>query len=272
VNRAELITLAGRVPLLGSLLRLVARQYAEGSVVEIKQGLASGLRWKRHHRYVNGYWIGHYELPIQEVLRRELAAGQTFYDVGANAGFFTLLAARLVGVQGKCVAFDPLPGNIESLREQVELNSLSQCVVVPEAVGAQPGTASFSFASAGDSQGHLGTSRRPGEQAIEVQVTTLDRAMERYGAPHLVKLDVEGAEAQVLRGATQVLKAARPKWLIELHGPDCEREVKAILAAHDYRCFELDGRELSPGSLLPHHFVAKPARKAERSNTETLKH
>jgi FkbM family methyltransferase len=258
VNKAALTTLAGRVPLLGALLRKVARQYAEGSVVEIKQGLAAGLRWKRHHRYVNGYWIGHYELPIQEALRRELSPGQTFFDVGANAGFFTLVAARLVGAQGRCVAFDPLPGNIESLREQVELNALSQCVVVPEAVGEQPGAASFSFASAGDSQAHLGTSRRPGEQAIEVKVTTLDLAMARHGAPHYVKLDVEGAEAQVLKGAEQVLRLAKPRWLIELHGPECERDVKEILAAHGYRFFDLNGRALAAAAVLPHHFLAKP--------------
>lgn len=258
VNRAELITFAGRVPLLGAALRRLARRYAEGSVVEIKQGIAAGLRWKRHHRYVNGYWIGHYELPIQEALRRELSPGQTFFDVGANAGFFTLVAARLVGAQGKCVAFDPLPGNTESIREQVELNSLSHCVVVPEAVGERPGTATFSFASAGDSQAHLGEGRRQGEQAIEVKVTTLDVAMAQHGAPHFVKLDVEGAEAQVLNGATQVLTVARPKWLIELHGPDCERGVKQILSAQAYRFFDLDGQELSAEPVLPHHVIAKP--------------
>ncbi len=253
-----MITLAGRVPVLGSLLRSFARRYAEGSVVEIKQGLAAGLRWRRHHRYVNGYWIGHYELPIQEALRRELSPGQTFYDVGANAGFFTLVAARLVGAQGKCVAFDPLPDNIESIREQVELNALSHCAVVPEAVSEQPGTASFSFASAGDSQGHLGGSRRPGERAIEVKVTTLDVAMADHGAPHLVKVDVEGAEAQVLKGAATLLSKARPNWLIELHGPECERDVKRILSAHGYRFFDLHGQELPPEADLPHHFLAKP--------------
>jgi FkbM family methyltransferase len=258
VNRAALITFAGRVPLLGVVLRIVARGYPEGSVVKIKLGVASGFRWKRYHRYVNGYWIGHYEMPIQDVLRRELLAGQTFYDVGANAGFFTLVAARLVGAQGRCVAFDPLLGNIKTIREQVELNSLSHCVVVPEALGEHEGKASFFFLSAGVSQGHLGTNYHPGEQAIEVQVTTLDLAMSRYGAPHFVKMDVEGAEAQVLKGATKMLGTARPKWLIELHGTECEREVKRILAAHGYRFFDLNGQELPVESLLPHHFLAKP--------------
>src|SRR5688572_6197279 len=87
----KLLQVAGRIPGVSSTLRWWAGRYADGSVVRIRSGLAAGYRWKRYHRYVNGYWIGHYELPIQETLRRELAPGDKFYDVGANAGFFTLV-------------------------------------------------------------------------------------------------------------------------------------------------------------------------------------
>src|SRR5581483_2433575 len=111
MNSARIIQGLGRVPILGSALRSLARRYREGSVVTIKHGEAAGFRWKRHHRYLNGYWIGQYELEIQAALKRELRAGDTFFDVGANAGFFTLLASRFVGTEGKCVAFDPLAMN-----------------------------------------------------------------------------------------------------------------------------------------------------------------
>src|SRR5688572_31553432 len=114
---AKLIEFIGKVPLLGPALRRMAHRYPEASVVEIGSGLAAGYRWKRHHRYVNGYWLGHYELRIQEALRAYLKPGQTIFDVGANAGFFTLVAARLVGPGGKVVAFDPPPENQESIRE-----------------------------------------------------------------------------------------------------------------------------------------------------------
>src|SRR3954452_16330369 len=119
MSSARVIEAIGRIPGVGRLLRWVARHYPEGSVVTIKHGEAAGLKWKRHHRYVNGYWIGQYELDIQAALKRELKPGQTFFDVGANAGFFTLVAAKIVGASGKCVAFDPLPMNQESIREQV---------------------------------------------------------------------------------------------------------------------------------------------------------
>src|SRR5438445_12059998 len=171
MNRAKVIEMVGKVPVVGSALRRLARRYPEGSVVEIRSGVAAGLRWKRHHRYVNGYWLGHYELNIQELLKQELAAGQTFFDVGANAGFFTLVAAKLVGPGGKCVAFDPSPDNDQSIREQLELNLLSNCMSVQKALGARAGTAMFAFAAPGSPMGHLGAAAN-GEQSMQVQVIT----------------------------------------------------------------------------------------------------
>jgi ribosomal protein L11 methylase PrmA len=122
---ARLLSSLGRLPLAGRLLRGFAGHYVEGSVVRIRSGLAAGYLWERHHRYVNGYWTGQYELPIQEALQRELKAGDTFFDVGANAGFFTLVAARLVGQKGSCVAFDPSAENAASIRRQIELDRKS---------------------------------------------------------------------------------------------------------------------------------------------------
>src|SRR4051812_4827390 len=174
MSSARVIQTLGQIPGIGRLLRWIAQRYPEGSVVTIKHGEAAGFRWKRHHRYVNGYWIGQYELPIQQALKRELRAGQTFLDIGANAGFFTLVAARLVGPTGKCVAFDPLPANVESVREQVELNQLTFCHIDGRAVGGASGEAVFSFDSAGDPQGHLGHARRESENQMKVKVVTLD--------------------------------------------------------------------------------------------------
>src|SRR4051812_14269184 len=127
--KAKLIELVGKMPLLGPALRRMAHNFPEGSVVEISSGAAAGFRWRRHHRYVNGYWLGQYELHIQEELKSCIKPGQTVFDIGANAGFFTLVAARLVGAAGKVIAFDPLPDNIQSIQEQLDLNSLINCTV-----------------------------------------------------------------------------------------------------------------------------------------------
>lgn len=257
MNRARLTQFLGWVPGCSHLLRWYAHQFEEGSVVRIRQGYAAGFLWKRHHRYVNGYWIGQYELPIQEALVRELKQGDVFFDVGANAGFFTLLAARIVGPSGRCFAFDPAPANIESITEQIALNRLGYCQAVSEALGDREGTVRFAFSEPGSPSGHLGIAG-PGQQESEVAITTLDCAAERFGPPTFVKMDIEGAEASALRGAVRVLREHRPRWLIELHGETCARDSRAILLAAEYRLFGLDGQALDQAPLLPSHILARP--------------
>ena len=254
MDRAKMIEMVGRVPVLGSALRKFARRYPEGSVVEIRSGVAAGMRWKRYHTYVNGFWLGHYELGIQQLLERELKSGETFFDVGANAGFFTLVSAKLVGPSGRCVAFDPSPENDRVIREQLELNGLSNCVSVQKAVGARAETAMFAFPEPGSSVGHLGAAGQ-GEQSIEVQVITLDEAAREYGRPDFIKLDVEGADIEAVRGAAGLLSGARPRWLIELHTDECQRELGRMLAEANYEIWDLE-----PAKELPKHILAKPRR------------
>jgi FkbM family methyltransferase len=261
MDRAKVIDIIGRVPVLGSTLRMFARRFPEGSVVEVRSGAAAGLKWKRFHRYLNGYWVGHFEIEIQNALKRELKAGDVVYDVGANAGFFTLIAARLVGPGGKVVAFDPAPENCDCIHQQVALNGIDPyCTAVAKAVGGAAGTATFSFAASGSPMGHLGGAQ-DGERSVQVEVTTLDDAVEAYGRPTFIKLDVEGAEGEVMAGARRLLNAgaARPTWLIELHSHQCEADVKRQLAAAGYRFFDIDARPVADGATLPHHVIARPA-------------
>lgn len=249
--------LIGDLPVAGNALRWYANQYVDGSIVRIQQGHARNLRWKRYHRYVNGYWIGHYEFPIQDALKERLKTGDTFFDVGANAGFFTLIASRLVGPTGKCIAFDPSPENASCISEQVLLNGFQNCTVVQEAIADSQGEADFYFATPGSPEGRLG-SGQDGEQEIKVKTATLDDACQRFGAPAFVKMDIEGGEALALRGASQLLREARPSWLIELHSDECERDVREILSAAAYDFLDLNGVRVPPGQALPGHFIAVP--------------
>jgi FkbM family methyltransferase len=257
MNTPRIITSIGRIPWLGRALRWYARQYPENSVIKIKHGHAAGLLWRRHHRYVNGYWIGHYELPIQEALKRELKPGHTFFDIGANAGFFTLVAARLVGASGRCIAFEPSRDNCASIREQIAVNSLCHCSVVSEAISDMVGSAFFSFAANGSATAHLGETKK-GERRLPVKVTTLDGVCARFGKPDFIKMDIEGAEIPALKCASHALRNLRPGWLIELHGSECEREVKVLLREARYAFFDLQGVALNPSRILPNHFIARP--------------
>ena len=254
---AKCINVAGSLPLIGWLLRKIAHRYAEGSVVTIRTGLARGRRWRRHHRYVNGYWIGNYELPVQDALARELQPGDTVYDVGANAGFLSLVALSNVTATGTCISVDPDPDNSASIREQIELNESKNWTVVQEAVSDTPGTSTFSRSTAGSSQAKLGDCGA-GAETFEVPVTTLNEMVEHYPAPQLVKLDVEGFEGKVLQAADRLLNEIRPVWLIELHGRECEAEVGELLKNARYEFFGLGGEKIAADAPLPHHVVARP--------------
>ena len=269
LNRsAKIITTLGHIPAVGAVMRWYAGRYEEGSIVRIARGYASGMKWKRHHRYVNGYWTGIYEIDLQQALARELKKGDVFYDLGANAGFFSLLAAKLVGPKGRVFAFEPLPENIESVREQIFVNSLDYCELIPKAVCDRSGTSSFAAAH------HVSLGRIDGEdykaakQILTVETISLDEFVENHPRPDFIKIDVEGAEADVLIGAGTLLSSKdAPSLLIELHGRDKARKVEAILDSYGYLLADVFGNALTNGASEQHYIIAyAPARWKNRKS------
>lgn len=257
---ASLITSLGRIPMFGNFLRWHARRYEEGSVIRIARGYAAGMNWKRSHRYVSGYWVGIYEMGLQQILARELKSGDTFYDIGANAGFFSLLAGRLVGPSGHVFAFEPLPENLASIRDQFSINSLSQCQLIPKAVSNLSGIASL-IQAPNNSMGRIADAGKiDSENLLTVDTITLDEFVQGNPAPDFIKLDVEGFETEVLAGAGKLLSSvAAPRFLIELHGDDKARQVGALLTACGYRLTDLSGTRLLNGAVGQTHILAYPA-------------
>jgi len=153
-------------------------------------------------------------------LRRYLAPGMTFVDIGAHYGLYAVLAAHLVGPSGRVLAFEPAAPAFRRLRWHLWLNGARQVLASPDAVGARAMTASLYRPVRGvDTTSSLhpnaiGASRL---RRQEVRVTTLDEAAGSRGfaGVDLVKLDVEGAEPEVLEGAARVLAESRPLWLFE---------------------------------------------------------
>lgn len=256
MHRADIIEAAGKIPILSGILRRWADRYDEGSIVTIGSGHAKGMRWQRSHRYVSGYWLGHYELDMQDALGRELQIGDGFLDIGANAGFFSLVACAKVGPTGWCVSVDPDPDNCKSMQSQRSLNSIQNWNILEQAVADKPGRAKFARASAGSPMAHLlGTS---GEAELDVAVTTIDAICDQFGKPALIKLDVEGAEVRALEGAARTLRDLRPTWLIEIHSSELKAEVSRILGAASYESVMLDRVEDPNSDPMPQHIIARP--------------
>lgn len=160
--------------------------------------------------------------------------GHVVFDIGANAGFFTLLSARLAAPGGSVVAFEPFPRNLNYLHQHVALNRLTNVTVVEAAVSDVCG-AGFLGGRAGN-PAEVALAR----EGLPVSLVTIDECVARRGLPppHLLKIDVEGAESAVLRGAASVLSSCRPAVILSCHGWQQHGICTGILEELGYRITE----------------------------------
>ena len=214
---------------LGRIVRRLFRLVPRRPVETIRSGSLKGRRWIVASG-VHGYWLGTYEPAMQRVIERSVARGGVFYDVGAHAGYFSLLASRVVGAAGRVVAFEPDAGNLRHLREHIRLNDAGNVTVIEAAVADASGSARF----AAPSSNFEGTLSRAG--ALSVNMVTVDGLVESGAlpAPTYVKIDVEGAEFRVLRGARRTLRTASPTIFLAVHSPAAQRLCLDALATLRY--------------------------------------
>lgn len=164
-----------------------------------------GTRLEIHpHEGLTGAWyVVLPEYDEQMFLIRYLRADDLFFDVGSNAGMFSVLA---VSCGARAVAFEPVPRTFSRLEQNVRLNvHAGKVLAVQAAVGAEEGSACMTTG--------LGTGNHILENAdmggsVVVKVVTLNRMASEYGHPSFVKIDVEGHESQVIRGMADVLQSS----------------------------------------------------------------
>jgi FkbM family methyltransferase len=130
-------------------------------------------------------------------------------DVGAHIGYYTLLAARGVGSEGRVYAFEPAPGNYDLLCRNLESNGYRNVVVVRQAVTAQSGRARLWLSAKSSALNKLVTECYAGE-SLQVETTSLDHYFAEYdGRLDIIKLDTEGAEQRILDGMQRLLRRHR---------------------------------------------------------------
>jgi FkbM family methyltransferase len=166
-------------------------------------------------------------------LRALVRPGDRVLEAGCHHGLHLVYLGRLVGPDGIVVAVEAEPGNALIAQAQLQLNGLDRCRVVAAAAGAQAGRVRISLVD------NIISGRGAAEELIEVPVVTGDDLDRRHGPFTVMKVDVEGFEAKVLRGCAALI-ARRPRLALELHGPllqqagDRVEEVQAILAPLGY--------------------------------------
>jgi FkbM family methyltransferase len=164
-----------------------------------------------------------YERSTGRAIKNHLRAGDTFWDIGAYTGWFSLLARKIVGSNGKVVSFEPSPDVFNLL--SANASGLHCIRVIQCGVGNADTVAFFAAQGASSSASFVEDVTKINRhylpetpvQQVEVSIRKLDSLMIELGRPSLVKIDVEGFELEVLKGATGLLSTARPTLIVEIH-------------------------------------------------------
>lgn len=214
----------------------------------IRGGEGRGLRI----RYPGNldYLAGSSEPPVQRAIAEHLQAGDTFYDVGANIGFFSLIAARRVGATGRVYAFEPVAANIAAVRANAELNRLDRIRAFEVAVGRTSGQGELLLTRWNGGATLTTAAVRPDDvvASTAVRLVALDDliAEEKLCPPDFVKIDVEGAELDVLQGLARTLATAKPVLLYEVDDGNPEAfarrqaELDDVVRGFGYRVVHLE--------------------------------
>lgn len=237
----------------GTVLRLPLRLIPKGTVVTVRSGINRGMKWIVGSS-VHGCWLGTYELEKQSIIARFVKPGMKVFDIGANAGFYTLAFSRLVGEQGHVWAFEPFAENAHNILRHINLNQLANVTLVQLAVADRRGMAGFQVAPS-NAMGAISE-----EGMYRVPTVSLDGLISEGAIPlpELIKMDVEGAESFVLEGATDLLRKRKTTLFIALHGDTQKRQCKELLESAGYDIYLLSGKKLSGDLLTSDEIYALP--------------
>ena len=221
----------------GRLVRLPLRFLPPGLAMPIFQGPLRGWRWvvgSSDH----GCWLGSFENAQSSLFAQSVGTGSVVYDVGAHVGWYTLLASALVGPEGHVYAFEPSTRNLRFLKKHVALNSIQNVTVIESGVGAETASGSFHV---GESH-TTGKVERLGSGGIPVEVHSLDDLVyqKHLRPPNILKIDVEGGEFDVLRGARSILESRVVLVFLSTHGPKVKRECISLLRRYGYEIRPVD--------------------------------
>lgn len=255
------------IPVFSKLLRwLFARLFQNSQFNHIiNAGPAKGLQMPITLPDDKFLWTATWEIEISEHLQQMTRQGSIALDIGAHRGFFAGIMA-LAGAE-KVYCFEPLPENLEKLHALCELNPQLAIDILPVALAEENGTAEFivDFRYQ-NAMGKLSSStfkpKAKNFEKLTVNVRSLDSLNDEQalGDIGLIKIDVEGAEIAVLRGAEAVLSRFKPSLMIEIHSYDLFLECQTFLSDLGYRLnvVETDFEPITESSFKIFHLVAVP--------------
>jgi len=242
-----------KIPVIGDIIHRLSHRVLpndEKVWAQIEDGPSRGLWFELNPRTGRSYLRGDAEMEVQKTLAENLRPGMIFYDLGANIGLFSLLAARAVGPTGRVFSFEPDPEIATRLTRNVERNEFQNVAIVSK--GVWSGTERRAFAPSDSSSPDHGTGSFVTDGnptgTVLLDCVALDDFVREAPAPQAIKCDVEGAELEVLRGAENTLRGHRPWILCEMHSEANDHACRQLLGQFGYNLVSVDR----------HHVLASP--------------
>jgi FkbM family methyltransferase len=206
-------------------------------------------------------FAGIHDEDVIAALENVIRPGDVVYDVGAHHGLMTVIAARAVGPSGAVVSFEPNPRALDQIRRHIALNGVTNAVVEEIALSDEEGETSF-YVQAGDVSWNSTLIRDfvdEEEDRFVERITVRTETMDGYVArsrrvPRVIKLDAEGAEMRILKGAETTLRDQRPFVIMEMN-PASARSVKLTLSDFIEFWKSLSYRIVAPGTDVFGHYT-----------------
>jgi len=216
--------------------------------VTIIDGIGSGLRFNVGNASPD-YALGANELPVQIAFKDFVKCGDVLYDVGANIGFFTVIASKIVEKSGHVYAFEPVEENVNTIIKNINLNKFSNITVIGKAISKFVGKGELHLTE--HPGGHTLSSVGMPHNAVDtvtIDIDTIDNLIEnkKIDPPDIVKIDVEGAEIDVLQGMKRTLGEFHPTIIYEIDDRDLnklenkQKEIQEYLYGFGYKIQDLE--------------------------------
>jgi FkbM family methyltransferase len=228
----------------------------------VLSGPLKGVRfiWGSHAGECGGVsvYVNRTEPEQLQAFTSALSQGQTFLDIGANVGLYTMLASRLVGQTGKVIAVEPDVRNLCYLYQHVCLNKSDNTTILPGACYDQCSLQTF-YSGSNNATGHLssdGESDNTTSMLTPVLSVSIDEIVATlHVTPNVIKIDVEGAEMEVLQGGRKILDQAHPIIFLSTHSVELRKNCLEYLRGIGYTVIPLASNDCDHAS----EFIAKPA-------------
>ena len=215
-------------------------------ILPILRGRLKGKKWVLNAGgKIARLLLSTYEIEQTSCFEKMIKEGNTILDIGASIGYYTLLSSYLVGNKGKVFAFEPDPTNLFYLEKHITLNRLTNVTLIKSAVSDNNGFLYFEKGS-GSGTGHISSTGN-----VKVNTITLDEFIRNHQIiPDFIKIDVEGAEFQVLSGAKTILNEYHPTLFLSTHGKDIHQKCCLFLTNLNYQIQPLIGQDLENATEL----------------------